>query len=65
LRAGRRGHAASNYNLGDLLITSNAWLALSNLSGTTLTLARATIEAGGGILGTARGTQAAATSAQV
>ena len=40
---------------GNLLVSSNAWLLITNYSGYTMTLSSATIQAGGGIIADAAG----------
>ncbi|EEF58394.1 carboxypeptidase-like regulatory domain-containing protein [Pedosphaera parvula] len=57
LRNGAVGLINSQLSLGSLLITSNAWLVVSNLPGnaTTITLSSATIQAGGGITADSQG----------
>jgi hypothetical protein len=58
LRNGAKGLVNySSFTLGNLLITSNSWLVVSNspASAATLTLASATIQAGGGITADSQG----------
>ena len=54
LRNGAIGLITSSLTFGDLLVSSNAWLLISNYS-YTVTLSSATIQAGGGIVADAAG----------
>ena len=54
LRNGAIGLISSPLTFGNLLVSSNAWLLISNYS-YTVTLSSATIQAGGGILADAAG----------
>ena len=54
LRNGAIGSLTSSLTFGNLLVSSNAWLLISNYS-YTVTLSSATIQAGGGIVADAAG----------
>ena len=54
LRNGAVGLISSSLTFGNLLVSSNAWLLMTN-SGYTVTLSSATIQAGGGIVADAFG----------